>query len=349
MKLVNSPLFGESRAIKSIIFVSMEHMIELFAALGERLRHFGDDAPTRKIALAACRANEWFSFDEVCRSLQTLATEMLRPEKLKRWLAAYPHSVKVPRRILVVMAGNIPAVGFFDLLCVVCSGHICLYKPSKKDTILIDYIVGELRALDSDISIERYEDSMSVDAIIATGNNNTERYFRTRYAGIPMLLRGSRQSVAVLSGHETLEQLAGLADDIWAYSGLGCRNVSLIFVPLGYDLQLPMPNVNSKYKNNYIQTKALLQMEDIPFCDLGSAVIVEQSDFPKSLSELAIVRYRTLDEATTWLKAHDREIQCVVTDCLPHSRRTAFGQAQSPALTDWPDGEDVLSWLHSLA
>lgn len=327
----------------------MDRMIELFAALGERLRHFGDEPETREVALEACRANDWFSPDEVCRSLQTIANEMLQPEQLKQWLMDYSFPVEVSRRILLVMAGNIPAVGFFDLLCVVCSGHTCLYKPSGKDSVLMDYIVGELRVLAPDISVERYDESMPVDAVIATGSDNAERYFRARYTGLPMLLRGSRQSVAVLSGNETQEQLRGLADDIWAYSGLGCRNVSLIFAPYGYDLQLQVPAVNPKYKNNYIQRKALLQMENIPFCDLGSAVIIERQDFPKSLSELAIVRYRTLDEVSTWLATHDREIQCVVTECLPHSRRADFGRAQSPALTDWPDGQNVLSWLMNLA
>ena len=324
-------------------------MIELFAALGEELRHFGDDPETHRIVAEACRVNGWFTPDEVCRAVQTLADEMLRPEQLKQWLMPYAVPVQVPRRILVVMAGNIPAVGFFDLLCVVCSGHVCLYKPAAKDSVLMDYLVGRLQALAPDVPIVRYEEPMSADAIIATGSDNAERYFRASYAGRPMLLRGSRQSVAVLSGDETPEQLHGLADDIWTYSGLGCRNVSLIFVPEGYDLHLRMPDVNPKYKNNYRQRKALLQMQRIPFCDLGAALLVEQSEFPKALSEVAVARYRSLDEVAAWLEAHDQTVQCVVTECLPHERRAAFGRAQAPTLTDWPDGVNVLDWLTNLA
>ena len=322
----------------------MERMIELFAALGDRLRHFGDDPETREVAQAACRANEWFSVDEIGRALRALATEMLRPEPLRRWLAAYPCPVRTPRRILTVMAGNIPAVGFFDLLCVVCSGHRCLYKTSAKDRILMDYIVGEMQALSPDLPIGPYDGSSPVDAVIATGSDNAVRYFKARYADLPMLLRGSRQS-----GRETPEQLTALSDDIWAYSGLGCRNVSLVFVPAGYDLRLQVPHLNNKYKNNYIQTKALLRMNGKPFRDFGSAVAVEQTAFPNALSELAVAHYRTLDEVVAWLAAHNAEIQCVVTDCLPHDRRTGFGQAQSPALTDWPDGQDVLAWLTAIA
>lgn len=327
----------------------MERMIELFAALGDRLRHFGDDPETREVAQAACRANEWFSVDEIGRALRALATEMLRPEPLRRWLAAYPCPVRTPRRILTVMAGNIPAVGFFDLLCVVCSGHRCLYKTSAKDRILMVYIVGEMQALSPDLPIGPYDGSSPVDAVIATGSDNAVRYFKARYADLPMLLRGSRQSVAVLSGRETPEQLTALSDDIWAYSGLGCRNVSLVFVPAGYDLRLQVPHLNNKYKNNYIQTKALLRMNGKPFRDFGSAVAVEQTAFPNALSELAVAHYRTLDEVAAWLAAHNAEIQCVVTDSLPHDRRTGFGQAQSPALTDWPDGQDVLAWLTAIA
>jgi len=347
--LNDSHVSGESRATKNAIFATMERMIELFVALGDRLRHFGGDPETRKVALAACQANEWLSVDEIGRALRALATDMLQPEPLRRWLAAYPCPVYTPRRILTVMAGNIPAVGFFDLLCVVCSGHRCLYKTSAKDRILLDYIVGELQTLSSDLPIERYDGSSPVDAVIATGSDNAVRYFKARYADRPMLLRGSRQSVAVLSGHETPEQLAALSDDIWAYSGLGCRNVSLVFVPVGYDLQLQVPRLNGKYKNNYIQTKAMLRMNGVPFRDFGSAVAVEQMEFPKALSELAVACYRTLDEVAAWLAAHDAEIQCVVTECLSHGRQVSFGQAQSPKLTDWPDGQDVLAWLTALA
>ena len=126
------------------------------------------------------------------------------------------------------------------------------------------------------VPVGLYDGESAVDAVIATGSDNANRYFRAHYAGIPSLLRGSRQSVAVLSGRETPEQLAGLADDIWAYSGLGCRNVSLIFMPEGYEPMLQMPSVNVKYKNNYRQERALLEMQRQSFVDLGSAVAVEQ-------------------------------------------------------------------------
>lgn len=327
----------------------MKNMIETFSALGARLLGFGDDDATRAVIDSACRANGWFTPADIRRAVRAIACDMLQREKLEAWLADYPAlPVAEPRRVLVVMAGNIPLVGFFDLLCVLVSGHGCLVKPSAKDSVLMEHVVGLLREIDPSAPVRLYDGTSPVDAVIATGSDNANRYFRAHYAGIPSLLRGSRQSVAVLSGRETPEHLAGLADDIWAYSGLGCRSVSLIFAPEGYEPALQIPPVNDKYINNYRQQRALLEMQGRPFVDLGCAVAVEQCAFPAALSRIAYAHYATLDEVAAWLAGHDGELQCVVTGCLPHSRRAGFGCAQSPALTDYPDDRDVLAWLAAL-
>lgn len=327
----------------------MKNVIDLFSELGARLRGFGADDVTQAVMEAACRANGWFTPADVRRAVGAIVRDMLSREKLEAWLGNYPAvPVAVPRRVLVVMAGNIPLVGFFDLLCTVVSGHRCLLKPSAKDTVLMEYVVGQLRDIDASVPVEFYDGVSPVDAVIATGSDNANRYFRTQYAGIPALLRGSRQSVAVLSGRETEAQLEGLADDIWAYSGLGCRSVSLLFVPEGYDLRLRMPAVNEKYRNNYRQQKALLTMTGRPFRDLGSAVAVEERAFPAALSRIACSRYKTLGEVEAWLAQHDAELQCVVSECVSHGRRTGFGRAQFPALTDYPDDRDVIAWLAAL-
>ena len=323
----------------------MENAIGLFSRLVCRLRGFGDDARTREVIGRACRENGWFTPADICRAVADDADGMLRREALAEWLAPYTVPVAAPRRVLVVMAGNIPLVGFFDLLCVLVSGHGCLVKPSAKDSVLMEHVVGLLREIDPSAPVRLYDGTSPVDAVIATGSDNANRYFRAHYAGIPSLLRGSRQSVAVLSGHETPEQLAGLADDIWAYSGLGCRNVSLVFLPEGAELRLRMPAVQAKYRNNYLQTRALLRMQGCPFVDLGAAVAVEQREFPRALSEIASARYHSADEVAAWLAEHDAELQCAVTETRPHARRADFGRAQSPSLTDYPDNRDVLAWL----
>lgn len=330
---------------KNTIFVDMKERIGLFVALGERLRRFGNNEETQQVIAEACRANAWFMPNEIRRAVGAIADRMLQREALEGWLGAYPVPVAAPRRVLVIMAGNIPAVGFLDLLCVVASGHRCIIKPSSKDSVLIQYIVGQLLEIDPGLPIGFYDGQTAVDAVIATGSNNARRHFQTRYANVPALLRGSRQSVAVLSGRETPGQLAGLADDIGAYSGLGCRSVSRLFVPVGYRLHLKIEPTNPKSHNDYLRSRALLTMNGTPFIDLGGAVAVEQQEFPASLSRIAYSYYRDLQEVETWLAAHDDELQCVVSACVHHSRRTDFGCAQSPSLTDWPDDRDVLEWL----
>lgn len=321
--------------------------LDLFSELGRRMERFGEDAPTREVVRRACAANGWFTPQETVRAVRAICDRMLRPELLAGWLERYP-AAATPRRVLVVMAGNIPLVGFFDLLCVVAAGHRCLVKSSSKDRVLMEYVVEQLRAIDPAVAVSFCGEGEPVDALIATGGDNAVRHFRTRYAGIPALLRGHRQSVAVLSGRETPEQLALLADDIWAYSGLGCRNVSLVWMPEGYELTLKMPEVNPKYVNNYRRERALLAMTGVPFVDFGAAVAVEQREFPVALSRIACARYRSAEEVGQWLAAHDAELQCVVAECVVHSRRVGFGCAQSPGLTDWPDDRDTMAWLASL-
>ena len=269
--------------------------------------------------------------------------------RLRAWLAPYRVPVAVPRDVLVIMAGNLPLVGFFDLLCVVASGHRCLVKPSSKDRVLIGYAIDELKRIDPATRVGYYDDALTPDAVIATGGDNANRYFRARVPGIPALLRGSRQSVAVLSGHETPEQLAGLSDDVFAYSGLGCRNVSLLFLPGGCEPMLAPPPMSPKYHNNYMQQRALLTLQGRSFRDCGGALLLPMRDFPPALSCIAYSHYERADEVSAWLEEHDSEVQCVVSDCLQHSRQVPFGRAQSPALTDYPDDRDVMAFLAGLA
>ena len=185
----------------------MEKAIALFAELGRRLGTFGRDKTSRRIIRRAEQENGWFTEPEIRRAVEALRSEMLDQVRLRAWLAPYRVPVAVPRDVLVIMAGNLPLVGFFDLLCVVASGHRCLVKPSSKDRVLIGYAIDELKRIDPATRVGYYDDALTPDAVIATGGDNANRYFRARFPGIPALLRGSRQSVAVLSGHETPEQL----------------------------------------------------------------------------------------------------------------------------------------------
>ncbi len=329
----------------------MKNMVDLFAELGRCLESFGNDAVSIRAIKEAHIQNGWFVESDMRRAVAAIASQMLVRNKLETWVKPYPIKTTSARRILVVMAGNIPLVGFFDLLCTLIAGHQAWVKPSSKDRALMRYVVDLMREIDPEIPIVWCEESSTLqpDAVIATGSDNTNRYFRARYAGIPALLRGSRQSVAVLSGRESPEQLRGLSDDVFAYSGLGCRSVSLLFVPRGWKTRLQPPaQMNDKYRHNYLQTRAVLTMQGCAFHDLGAAVLVEERSFPHALSRIHYTEYDSLQEVKEWIDMHDSELQCVVTNVLQHSRRADFGQAQCPGLTDWPDDRDVLEFLTSL-
>lgn len=236
-------------------------MIDIFSVLGHRLAAFGKTPDTVEVVRRAAVENPWFLPQEIVRAVKAIRCEMLERQRLEAWAGAYP-PVRTPKRVLVVMAGNIPLVGFFDLLCVLASGHACRVKPSSKDTVLIGYVVDLLRTIDPAIPLRMAEQGERPDAVIATGSDNANRYFRMLFGGIPSLLRGSRQSVAILSGRETAAELSGLEEDIFAYSGLGCRNVSLLFLPRGYLPELRCTALNEKYRRNYLRERALLRMRE---------------------------------------------------------------------------------------
>lgn len=328
----------------------MKQPLEIFIQLGERLAAFGEDALSREVIARAEAENGWFTAEDVRYAVRAICEDMLCPVKLEPWLASYnlPDAAPAkPHRVAIIMAGNIPLVGFLDLLCVIASGNHAAVKMSGKDRVLMSYIIDVLRDIEPQVMISEYADE-EVDAVIATGGGNANRYFRTRFAHVPSLLRGNRHSVAVLTGSESDEQMRALSEDIYRYSGLGCRNVSLIFAPEGVEVRLRQHDVNPKYTNNLCQTRALLEMGGIPYVESGRSLLTEGGEFSAQLSRINIFRYRSLAEVEAWLSSHEEELQCVVTDAIEHSRRVDFGSAQRPALTEYPDERDVMRFLLDL-
>ena len=320
-----------------------------FVELGRILQQELDEGRLDPVIRRATEANCWFTAESVAFAIRAICNDMLQPELLETWLRPYQkQGTKTVRRVGIIMAGNIPLVGFFDLLCVLASGHACRVKPSSKDTVLIGYVVDLLRTIDPAIPLRMAEQGERPDAVIATGSDNANRYFRMLFGGIPSLLRGSRQSVAVLSGRETAAELSGLEEDIFAYSGLGCRNVSLLFLPRGYMPELRCTALNEKYRRNYLRERALLRMRRMPFVDLDGAVLCEDRSFPAALSRIHYTFYDSLADVEAWLAAHDDRLQCVVSQCVRHSRRVAFGRAQHPGLTDYADDVDTMRFLGTI-
>ncbi|MFI3328241.1 MAG: acyl-CoA reductase [Rikenellaceae bacterium] len=335
----------------------MKRTIEIFEKLGKALQK---GAPTA-ILREATEQNKWFSEQEINLAIEAIYKTMLAPEKVEEWMKNYSlRTTQKSEKVLIVMAGNIPLVGFFDLLCTIASGHKAIIKPSHKDRALMLWVISLLKEIEPTIPIYIIEERASSDAIdpdivIATGSDSTAIHFKNRYKGKKMLLRGSRHSIAILSGKESTEELKALSRDIYDYSGQGCRNISMIFVPRGYDLHKIAPPAegeeatNQKYRNNYRQNRALLTMNGTTFHDNGASCLIKSDEFPLRLSSISIVEYDNTSEVEEWAKAHDNEIQCIATNIAQISSKFAravkLGEAQHPTLFDYADGVDTMQFL----
>ena len=322
----------------------MKHIEEIFVALGERLANFGDDEHSNRIIEDALAANGWFTRADILRAVDAIRSEMLDREVLSKWLNNYTATAE-PKRVAVIMAGNIPLVGFFDFLCVLAAGHECHLKPSSKDSVLMRYVVEQLCDIDKDIAIFDYSADATYDMAIATGGDDANLYFREHFAGTRTLLRGSRHSIGVLNGAESAEELRALYNDITAYSGLGCRSVSMLFVPRGY-----VPNFergvaeNIKLRRNVQAMRATLTIEGAEFYDSGAFIMRRGEDFAQSLAVVTLKEYADIEDVKAWIYANAEHIQCVVSNCGIEGSHP-LGRAQYPALADYADGVDTMRFL----
>ena len=322
----------------------MKHIEGIFVALGERFANFGDDEHSNRIIEDALAANGWFTRADILRAVDAIRSEMLDREVLSKWLNNYTATAE-PKRVAVIMAGNIPLVGFFDLLCVLAAGHECHLKPSSKDSVLMRYVVEQLRDIDKDIAIFDYSADATYDMAIATGGDDANLYFREHFAGTRTLLRGSRHSIGVLNGAESAEELRALYNDITAYSGLGCRSVSMLFVPRGY-----VPNFergvaeNIKLRRNIQAMRATLTIEGAEFYDSGAFIMRRGEDFAQSLAVVTLKEYADIADVKAWINTNAECIQCVVSNCGIEGSQP-LGRAQYPALMDYADGVDTMRFL----
>lgn len=318
----------------------MKDIVDIFVALGERLARFVSDDASNRIIDEAIAANGWFTRKDILCAVEAIRSEMLDREKLTAWLGHYVRSAE-PKSVAVIMAGNIPLVGFFDLLCVLAAGHECHLKPSSKDSVLMRYVVEQLRDIEPYIAIYDYSADANYDMAIATGGDDANAYFREHFAGTRTLLRGSRHSVAVLNGNESAEELHALYNDITAYSGLGCRSVSMLFVPRGYVPEFKCSVVeNAKLRRNIQAMRATLTIEGAEFWDAGAFIMRRGEDFAQSLAVVTLREYSDIGEVKKWIETNAEHIQCVVSRSdIP------FGRAQYPALMDYADGVDTMRFL----
>jgi len=327
-----------------------------FAALGQRLATISTDELT-PLAARARNQNSWFDLPSVTAAVRGIA-HLLAEEPLRHWAARYPPEPSTVRQIGVVMAGNIPMVGFHDMLCVLLSGHILLAKLSADDTVLMLWLMEELTTIEP-----RFKEAIQVlprlnaaDAFIATGSDNTARYFEFYFGKKPNLIRRNRTSVAVLTGQESDSELALLGPDIFQYYGLGCRNVSKLFVPEGYSfvplldaLQICEGVLNHhKYQNNYDYNKSILLVNGVPHFDNGFLLITRGLALVSPISVLHFEEYAHEVDLVDKLTDSAERIQCVVSAAGRFAGSFPFGRAQNPGVADYADGIDTMEFLATL-
>ena len=298
--------------------------------------------------------NGWFTPEQVHHSIASW-TEALTEENLNKWLANYTITEESNKNIGIILAGNIPLVGFHDFLSVLITGNNVLVKTSSNDQHLIKFLAKYLISVDSRLQnkITFVEGKLEgFDAIIATGSNNTSRYFEYYFKSKPSIIRKNRNSVAILNGKETPEDLAALGEDIFRYFGLGCRNVSKMFVPKGYEFKAFFEAIYEykdvifyeRYANNYDYNKAVFLMSLYKLLDNEFLTLKEDTSYSSPISSVFYEYYENIEDLKTRLEKDAPQIQCVVSNNLIENS-IAFGQTQKPKLWDYADNIDTLDFL----
>ena len=332
--------------------MDLKQRLNLLVELGDHILSMPDSWLSTKEK--AYHENGWFTPEFIDLSAYNIATRFLNRTALESVVKQYslPESKLRPLDVGIVMAGNIPLVGFHDFLCVFLSGHNQVIKLSSKDKVLLRYLVEWLWAKDEMLknTIRFSEMLKGCDAYIATGSNNSSRYFEYYFSRFPHLIRKNRSSAAILTGSEDLSQLAALADDVYTYFGLGCRNVTKIYVPENYDF-VPLLETfkiynhlfdHHKYKNNYDYQLAMLMINREQYMTNGSLILRKNNSL---FSPVSVLHYDYYDDPAVLAAslAASEGVQCVVGyNQLP------FGDSQKPRLTDFADGADTLQFLLSL-
>jgi hypothetical protein len=306
--------------------------------------------------------NGWFTPEQVYFALNSWA-EALTEENLNKWLSPYSFNLaqddkKNVKTVGLILAGNIPLVGFHDFLSVLICGHNVLVKTSSNDQHLIKFLAKYLIAITPELEKNiTFTDGKleNFDAVIATGSNNTARYFEYYFKNKPSIIRKSRNSVAVLNGTETKTELEHLGEDIFRYFGLGCRNVSKLFVPQNYDFKNFFEAIfkykdviyYQRYSNNYDYNKAVFLMSNFKLLDNEFLTLKEDESYASPISSVFYEYYEDVALLKNRLDAENEQIQCIVSkNIFPDS--IAFGQTQKPQLWDYADNVDTLDFLSKI-
>jgi len=352
--------------------MTLEHKNSIFIKLGKFLAQFSEVENTKcqsvlhndlyfdkfiDLIQLSPSHNGWYTNENVYFAIQSWA-EALTEDNLNQWLNRYNLDTISPKTVGLVLAGNIPLVGFHDFISVLLSGHKVVVKTSSNDQHLLPFLAKYIIFVEPKFGgyITFAEGKLeNFDAVIATGSNNTARYFEYYFKNKPSIIRKSRNSVAVLDGNETKEQMIALGEDVFRYFGLGCRNVSKIFVPRGYNFDaffggmFPYNQVMKfeKYINNYDYNKAVFLMSNFNLLDNEFLIIKEDLSYASPISSVFYEYYDKLEEIKNKLQQDHDQIQCIVSNNLIENS-VSFGQTQKPKLWDYADNIDTINFLINL-
>lgn len=331
--------------------MNLQQRLEILSQLGE---YISAQSPEWQAACQrAEQQNNWFTQAFIQTSANAIVNNFLQLTKLQTWADAYRLDDTIqPKTVGIIMAGNIPLVGFHDFLCVFISGHKQICKLSSKDDVLLKHLVEKMIEWNPDTASHIAFNSMlkNCDAYIATGSDNSARYFEYYFGRYPSVIRKNRTSAAILTGNETAEELSLLADDIMLYFGLGCRNITKLYVPHGYNF-IPLLDAlrkyqwmfeHHKYRSNYDYQLAIYLMNNIYYMTNDCIVLVENEQLFSPIGSLHYSYYESADDVFASLAANDQVQAVAGIGHLP------FGQAQNPGLMNYADGVDVLSFLQKL-
>lgn len=339
--------------------MTLSDRIAVLEKLGEHL--LGKDEYLEAVMARSKYHNGWFTIESQQEAISAIANQFLNKSKLQEWVAKYRISDQTEQKVLgLVLAGNLPLVGFHDILTVFLSGHKAQVKLSDKDKYLLPYFVKLLNQFNPQTGdyFEFVDNLGGFDAIIATGSNNSARYFEAYFGTYPNIIRRNRNGVAVLTGEEAKGELSLLGKDVFQFFGLGCRNVSKIYVPRGYDFdpllealhEFKKIVLNTKYKNNFDHNYALLILNKTPYKANGCILMTENDSFQSPIACLHYSYYDSKEQLQEELMQRKEEIQCIVSkekfEALPSFD---FGQAQEPGLADYADGVDTMEFLINLS
>nr|WP_290507861.1 acyl-CoA reductase [Algoriphagus sp.] len=302
--------------------------------------------------------NNWFT-SESCEKAFSGLSFMLESNRMEEWLRSYDFSkIKESKDVGVLMAGNIPAVGFHDFMAVLLSGHSISAKLSSADSVLMNWLIDQLLKIEPEFKdlIQVSEMLKGKDAYIATGSDNSSRYFQYYFGKYPSLIRQNRTSVAVLKGNETLEELQGLGEDVFTYFGLGCRNVSKVYLPEEKYAERLLDSWNSfsgianhhKYHNNYEYNKSIYLVNGEPHLDNGFLLMKKETALVSPISVLFFEVYQDEKDLIEKLESQKDKIQCIVSKPGWIQGSVDFGAAQNPGPQDYADGVDTLDFLLNL-